>query len=480
MKFSIVNSPPFRVVEEMFDLPEFPNPALAVLAGYLRHKGVDVQVVDCKMERLSSEEGIGRIKQFNPDVVGFTAMTHEIKPSAEMATKVKAALPSVFTVVGGVHHQAMPEHNLREFPQFDYGSNGESQETLLEMLGAMGDEARMSKVQGACFINEKGEYVYGGARPTNQDLDEIWRPAWDMFPPAKKYVFQSALGCPYNCNFCANPWGRKVRRRNPALVAEEIAACAARGKLESFQFGDETFTLEEKHATAVTQALMDKGVGKPWFVVTHIRGLSEKLLRLMKKAGCYRLAIGVETGDGDLLKSIGKGLTLENIAGAAKLLRKVGMPFETLFILGHPNENRKSAWLTVNFAVKLNPSIPIFGVMVPFPGTEVRRLAAKNEGGYRKLSSDWNDYNKHVGDAVQFKNIQREELERIALLGYLKVFLWNFRFIELTKFVWRFRYSAWGAGKQWLRRVLGLDAGARIHARTQSNSAGQARWEIDL
>ena len=105
---------------------------------------------------------------------------------------------------------------------------------------------------------------------------------------------------------------------------------------------------------------------------------------------------------------------------------------------------------TVNFAVKINAHTPLFGVMVPYPGTKVAEMARRGEGGYRLISADWNDYNKQIGHAVEFENLSRRDLEILQMIGYFKVFLWNFRFWDLAKFIWQYRSE----GMAVIRKIL--------------------------
>jgi hypothetical protein len=105
---------------------------------------------------------------------------------------------------------------------------------------------------------------------------------------------------------------------------------------------------------------------------------------------------------------------------------------------------------TIDLAVTLNPETPIFGVMVPFPGTEIGRLAAAGEGGYRLRSTNWDDYDKQIGGALEFANLSRNQIERLQLWAYTKVFLGNQRYLDFIAFCWRYRK----AGLSLLTKIL--------------------------
>jgi hypothetical protein len=81
--------------------------------------------------------------------------------------------------------------------------------------------------------------------------------------------------------------------------------------------------------------------------------------------------------------------------------------------------------------------------MTPYPGTEVAKMAAKGEGGYKLLTTNWDEYNKQIGGAMEFANLNRRQIEWIQIKAYAKVYLYNNRFLDFAKFVWQYRIGAW-------------------------------------
>ena len=103
-------------------------------------------------------------------------------------------------------------------------------------------------------------------------------------------------------------------------------------------------------------------------------------------------------------------------------------------------------------AVKINPDLPMFGLMTPYPGTEVARMAANKEGGYRLLSTDWDEYNKQIGGAMEFANLSRVQIEWFQVKAYIKVYLYNKRYRDFISFIWEYRHAAWEVLKKMLLR----------------------------
>ena len=123
---------------------------------------------------------------------------------------------------------------------------------------------------------------------------------------------------------------------------------------------------------------------------------------------------------------------------AVKMAKKAKLSTGGFFILGHPFETKDTIRDTIDFAVKLNTDTVSFGVMTPYPGTEVARMAEKEEGGYRLLSHNWSDYNKQTGQVLELEGVTKEALQKYQLVAYIKFYILNFsirKFKNLVEFI---------------------------------------------
>jgi radical SAM superfamily enzyme YgiQ (UPF0313 family) len=440
----LVNPPPFQVLEPDYDTQAFGRMGLAYLAGYLRqHPGFDVRIVDAKLERIGFDETVRRVIAAKPDVVGLGAFTCEIKPAAYVAQLVKAASPHTTTVIGGVHVTAIPEHTLHEFPQFDHGVHGEGEVTFHELCDALRRGAAADDLAGVpgLVLRTRGGIAATAPRDRIADQDTIPFPAWELMPRAAEYILMTQRGCPFNCLFCMNPNGRTARPRSVQNFMDELLLVLDRFHPKDIRFGDELFSVNMDRCHELLDAMIAAGVQRRtrWTAQTHVHFVDYPLLAKMKEAGAWRIGMGIETGDTEMLKKTGKGSTPEMILKAGAAAKQAALPIETYFILGHPNETLPSMQRTIDLAVRLNPETPIFGVMVPFPGTEIGRLAAAGEGGYRLRSTNWDDYDKQLGGALEFADLTRNQIERLQIWAYSKVFLANGRYLDFLKFCWRYR-----------------------------------------
>ena len=210
----LINPPVLAVFEPWYDTPDFGRVGLAYLASYLRQSpGFDIQILDAKFERLGFHEVLKRVIEWQPDVIGLTAYTNEIKPAAYQAALIKRELPNVRTVIGGVHLTSLPQQTLQEFSSFDLGVVGEGEETFSELCQALRSGKDLSNMPGLVY-RAGDSIVLTAPRPRILDQDSIPFPAWELLPPAKEYYVQSLRGCPFNCVFCMNPNGRVARQRS--------------------------------------------------------------------------------------------------------------------------------------------------------------------------------------------------------------------------------------------------------------------------
>ncbi|HNW93837.1 MAG TPA: radical SAM protein [bacterium] len=443
MRICFVNPPVARVVERDYDAPRYPNETLATLAAYCRAQGHDCCVIDAKRERLDAAAVIRRCRAADPQVVACTAFTHEIAVAGELAAAVKTALPTCRTVVGGYHVTPLPEPTLREFPGFDFGIVGEGELPLAALLTALAAGTPVDTVAGLAF--RRGDnIIVTPPGPTVAALDTLPFPAFDLLPPSDYYIVSTARGCPFACPFCLNLHGRQVRTRDPHAVAAWLDELVRRYQPRELMFGNENFLLAGSRPETVLTELAGRGFATRtrWQAQTHVSTVTPELLALAQRAGCYKLAIGVETGNDALLAALGKGLDRDSVRTAVRLVKQAGLEIELNFVLGLPGETEQSLRETIDFLVELNPTLPAIGIMVPYPGTAVAAMAARGEGGYRLLNAPWSAYNKQLGHALAFSHLSRRDLERWQLRGYVATYLRNHRWLDFARFCLRYRTEA--------------------------------------
>ncbi len=440
MKLVLIH-PPAKTVVEKKDIPNYQHIGLGYLASYLENAGIEVKVIDAKLERLPLEKVVEMTLLEEPDVIGITAMTHEINRANETAISIKKYIDNALFIIGGVHVTALPRETLSAYNVFDIGIMGEAERKLQKLVEAMSQGKRdFSDIDGIVYRNGTS-IMLNKEENWIQDLDSLPFPAWHHFPKATVYRIITSRGCPFPCIFCMRASGKTQRVRSPENVVREIEYVINERKPEKILFSDETFTLNKNHVNKICDLLIEKNLHKKikWVSTTRVDVVSLELLGKMKSAGCCGIEFGVESGNEKVLRTIRKNIHMDQARKAIYFAKKVGLHTEAAFILGHPNETIDTAYDTINFAAQLNPDILQIGIMVPYPGTEVAKMAERGEGGYKILSNDWSDYNKQLGNALELDSLSRADLEKLQLIGYLKLFVFNRRLLGLLKFIFSYR-----------------------------------------
>lgn len=448
MRVLLVNPPANQHVDQ-FDTPDFTRLGLAYLAGQLRRDarcGVHVAIIDAKFDRLDYAQTVARALAYDPDIVGLTAFTNEIKPAARVAGDIRRQSPSVRTVIGGTHVSALPAQTLAELEDFDIGVVGEGEITLVELVDALAAGRPLAEVAGLVY-RDGDAIALSSPRTTVQHLDDLAPPAWDLLPRAERYLYMSQRGCPYRCAFCQNPNGRAVRQHSVARVVSELGHIIDAYAPREIMMCDEIFTIDRERTRELLDAMIAAGVGQQvrWWAQTHVNVATRALFEQMRRAGCYRVGLGIETGDADAFKAMHKGISRRCVLDARAMAADAGLAVEGLFIIGHPNETWQTAMRTLQFAAELNPEVPVFSTMVPYPGTEIAELARRGQSGYRLISTDWNDYLNQTGHSLELEHLTRFQIELLQAWGYLKVFIDNRRYADLAKFAWTYRSEALAA-----------------------------------
>jgi anaerobic magnesium-protoporphyrin IX monomethyl ester cyclase len=445
---------------------------LAYICSNLWHHGFECKIFDAYFHGWSESELIGHLTRYKPDLVGVSAMTHEVHMAARIASGVRTQI-GVPVVIGGCHVTALPERTMREFPAFDYGVCGEGEMTMLELLRCLqaGGHCDVRSILGLVH-RDANEIVVNPPRPylTSEELDALPWPAFDEYYAPNTsalagegayYVMFTSRGCPYSCAFCMQVLGRQVRRRSPERVLAEIQHAVSRYGAHTIDFADEIFLSDSRHTREFLHRMIETGLSRQitWTGLTRANLVKPDLIDLAKQAGCKRLDMGVEAGDDEILKGINKGITVSQVRQAVKVIQQAGIPLGTYFILGHPHETKATVRKTVQLAAELNTTEIAVGLMVPYPGTRIYEMAHKGEGGYRLLSEDWSQYDKYGGRALELENLPYEYMAKWQKRALLWFYFRNWRFVDLARFIWDKRRAVYLLLK---KRLLGSRGSASV------------------
>ena len=433
---------------------------LGYLAAYLLQQGHAVRVLDAKNAVITDDALREHVLEFQPELFGVTAMTHEIHAASDACALVKRTSPEVWTIVGGAHTSALPERTLEEFPAFDIAVVGEGEITMAELAKAKANGAARSQLENILGLayRANGRVLLTGTRPWLENLDDLPFPAWQLFPKVS-WGIMSGRGCPFGCVFCQRVLGRRMRLRSVDNVLAELDAIAERLGDRNIWFRDETFGLNKRWLDEFLEKLTArnrrKGYVLEWGCNSRANLADLGRYRRMKESGCNTVSFGVESGDETILKRIRKKTTPAMAVKAIATAQQAGLSVAAFFILGHPGETWRTALKTMHLAARSQANSIAVGVMVPYPGTEVWQMARSAEYGYKLLSEDWRVYDKYFGNALSVNGLSHRQLEFLQSFAYVWYYLYNLRFWALLRFLKKYRRQAWTELKRllWFARV---------------------------
>ena len=379
--------------------PIFPPLGLAYIAAVLEKNAIPIKILEANALDLNHKQIKKYIEDYDPDFVGLTATTSLIEEAHEIANLCSK---NIKVIIGGVHASSMPEETMNKFPRFDFLVRGEGEFTMLEL--AQGK--KVSKINGISYKkNEK--IIHNPRKELNTDLDALPFPARNLLPMNKYFsvgakqepsdYILSSRGCPYQCIFCADHLvhGRKFRFRSPENIIKEVEEIYSRGR-KDFDFVDDNFTLLPERVDKFCDLMIKRGLHKKmtWRCSNGLRAdrVSPDLLRKMKKAGCYMVSFGIESGNEKILINMKKSINLEKIKLAIKWCRKVKIETRGLFMFGNLGEDEKTMQDTINFAKSIDLDTATFHITIPFPNTDYWKIIKKEGQIYPKNYRDYIAY----------------------------------------------------------------------------------------
>ncbi len=380
-----------------------PPLGLAQLAAVTRQHGYDTAILDCPTLALDRSQAVRAVLDLNPRYVGLTATTVAICNAADLAKDLKAANPAWTIIVGGPHTTAVPKETMGAFPAFDIGVVGEGEETLVELLQALESGRPLQTVRGVIF-REGDALVQTAPRPFIEDLDALPLPAWDLLPdlarsydtptftlggsPASSLV--TSRGCCGHCTFCdRSVFGNACRFHSAERVFEFMKLLHERFGINDVIIHDDAFVINRRRVEKVCQLLIESGLGVTWGCNARVNLVFPELLALMKKAGCWQIGYGIETGCQRILDLIDKGVRVEQIEAAVRYTHEAGIRTRGFFMVGHPGEDESSIRETIAFAKRIPIDDFQMTLFTPMPGSEIYRDAQT----YGAMECDWRKMN---------------------------------------------------------------------------------------
>ena len=359
----------------------FGLPPLGVyyLATVLKERGLDVRILDASIKGLTLDETIKIINDYDPRVLGISAMTSHLRSLKAMIDRLNGDGFKGRIAVGGAHFNATHEEAL-EYLDVDYVFYGESEKPFLEFVEATLAGASVEGVPGMAFrqgarikVNPAADFI--------ADLDELPFPDLGLGNP-DDYEFvigrydrittlMASRGCPYTCKFCDvfAIWGRRLRLRSPRNIVDEMEWNVDKLGIREFVFKDSTFTLNHKWLARFLEELEERNLDILWHCNTRTDRVDREMMRRMRRVGLRSVSYGVESGDQDIIDAVDKNLDLKDVVPVFRMTEEEGIQAQAFFMVGHIGETPETAQKTLDLALRLPATFASFSPNTAYPGT---------------------------------------------------------------------------------------------------------------
>jgi len=369
----------------------YPPLSLATIASYLRdvHK---VTVIDAIAEGIDLSALIKKLEKLKPDLIISSISTPTIDGDLQVLRQLKHNTTAKIAIFG-VHATYFADELIRE-DYIDYVILNDPELPSLRI--ASGDKER---VEGVVYkSNEKIVHI----PPKDRKISSFNIPAWDLVDlekykipiKKKKYVLVfTARGCPFGCTFCVVPfyYGKKIRVREISEIIEELKVVSR--YVDEVFFHTDLFTFKKDYVVKLCEEIIREKINIRWICNSRVDTFDREMAKIMKKAGCWMVSFGIESGSQEVLDLCQKKITLDQSRKAVQIAREEGLISIGHFVLGTPGETPDTIRQTLHFSKELDPDFAEFYIATPFPGSHLfEKVKERINLNWRDIRYDYDPY----------------------------------------------------------------------------------------
>jgi len=373
-----------------FNLIQGPTPCLGLLyiASVLKNEGHRVSYFEGAFYSLYDLKDL--IRKEIPDLVGFLITAPFWDLSKIAIREIKKSFPNLKIAVGGRHVDLIQKKILEECQEVDFACFGDGEIVFKNLCHCLKNNSDLNEVKGLIF-REGNKIIRNQPEDFIQNLDEIPFPDYSLiefkrYTPSIGHYLRlpnmtmiSSRGCPYHCLFCTSD--DTLRERSIFNIITEIEFLVKKYGLKDILFYDEDLTENKDRMDEFCSRLIEKKFDLTWSGNArsdNVANMDDKLLKKMKKSGCWKLLFGLESGVQKTLDTLRKEFTVKESRIAIEKTVKAGIRPYCTFIFATPGETYEEGLKTIEFALSLKGiEFAKFLIFTPFPGSEVYKEIEK-------------------------------------------------------------------------------------------------------
>lgn len=371
------------------------NYGLAFISAVLKQHGHTTKLLNIneKLGEIPTEEQVVQlVKDYNPDLIGFSSVTTQYMHTLRFARAIKSSC-NIPVLCGGVHATMVSEEVIRE-DCFDYACVGEGEEAILELVSRLENGEDTSSIPNI-WAKKDGKIIKNNVRRFT-DISKLPMKDYELFDLQRLIDVEdgwvrlmASRGCPYKCTYCFNHKMVErykeetnshrlnyLRRHDVDEVLSEIDYILNRYKnIKMFIFDDDLFTQDKQYLTEFCNEY-PKHTSLPFVVNAHIRAFDEERAGALKQAGCAIVKFGLESGSERIRREIlNRPMSNDDIIKAFQCAQKYDLHTSAFVMFGLPHETKDDILETIKLLGIIKPGRFRWSIFFPFPGTAAYEIS---------------------------------------------------------------------------------------------------------
>lgn len=308
------------------------------------------------------------IVKMNPKIVVFYTVCLTYPFTIIVAKRIKQILRDVKILFGGPQVSASPKYNMEKFDFVDVVGVGEGEPYFNDLIKALLLSKDLASIQSIAYRSQDAQIILN-SKTKGYDFTKDYAGDYKNFDYGEEYSYfqndhtkdipidiqiETGRGCPYNCSFCATSifWDRKCKMKSPKLLISEMNEFQENYGFNFFSLDHDMFTANRSYIVEFCKLIIQLGVKWKWKCSSRLDCLDQDLIQFMRKANCYGIYSGVETGSQAMQIVLHKNLDISEVLSKTRKILEEGIGLTLSFIYGFYEETETDFLKTLSLIEK--------------------------------------------------------------------------------------------------------------------------------